>query len=134
MKDSDGGRGGEGRGGMTRGERRGVRKRDQRLDARIGERRAGALGEVLQPDREAFRDRRSSGGGDGGGREPAPGGVAAAAGQREERPLDPPRRRDHEDHRKGAPVDSVQPFEGRSVQLGEVTEELGQGPDHIGGR
>jgi hypothetical protein len=126
VKHPDGGRGRKGGRGMARGKRRGVRERDERLDRRIGERRPGAIGEELQHYGQAFGNRRSSGGGERRRREPALGGVAAASGQREERPLDPPRRRKHEDRGEGPPMSSVQPLERSAVPLGELTEKLGQ--------
>ncbi len=127
MEHADGRRRREGGGGMTRGERRGLRERDERLDRRVGERRTGALGQVLQEHGDALGKRSSSGHREGGRREPALDGVAAAAGDREERPLDPPRGSDHEDRREGPPVDSVQPLESGAVPLGELTQEFRQG-------
>lgn len=111
---------------MARGEGRRVGERDERLDCRIGKRRAGTLGHVLDHYGEPFGDRGSCGGGERGGREPALDGVAAASGERKERPLDPPRRSNHEDRRERAPVNTVQPLERGAVPLGDDAEELVQ--------
>jgi membrane-associated phospholipid phosphatase len=107
MEHPDCGGGRKRRRGMTRGKRRGVGEGDQRFDCGIRQRRTRALGDVLQQHGQAFGERRGSGGRERGNRKPALEGVAAAAGDREERPLDPPGRGDHEDHREGPPVNAV---------------------------
>jgi maltose/moltooligosaccharide transporter len=107
MEHPDCGGGRKRRRGMTRGKRRGVRERDQRFDCGVRQGRARALGHLLQQHGQAFGERRGSGGRERSNRKPTLEGVAAAAGDREERPLDPPGRGDHEDHREGPPVNAV---------------------------
>lgn len=115
MKQPDRGRGRKSGGGVAGGKRRGVGERDHRLNRRIREGRARALRHVLQHHRHTLGDRRSSGDGHRSCRQPAPPGVAAAAGHREERPLDPPRRSDHEERGEGPPMDAVEPLESDGV-------------------
>jgi hypothetical protein len=125
MKHPDRGRGGEGGRGMAGRERRRVRKRDERLDRRIGEWRSRALGQELHEHRDAFGDRRGPGGRERRRRERTSlRCVAAAARHREKRPLHPPGRSDDENRGKWAPVECVQPLEGIAVPLGQLTTEL----------
>src|SRR5215207_434361 len=107
MEHADGGGGSEGGRGMAGRERRGIRERDERLNRRVGNGRAGALGEVLQEHGHSLGKRGSARGCEGGGRKATPKGVTAAAGHREERPLDPPGRSKHEDRGERAPVEAV---------------------------
>jgi hypothetical protein len=119
---------------MARGERRGIRERDERLNRGIGDGRAGALGEVLHEHGRSLGKRRGAGGGERGGRKSPANRVAAAAGHREERPFDPPGRRNHENRSGRSPMKAVHPLECGAVPLGELTQILGQSDHSIGRR
>jgi membrane-associated protein len=119
-QDRDGGRGGEGRGAVTRRERGIARDRGQRAESGIRHRRASAPEGLLQ----GVRDERGGAGRGGrrgeGHRQPAAPQVRAEPQAHEQRSLDPPRGQHHE-HRGEPWV-----LEGRSG-LDERTVEVDQG-------
>src|SRR5215207_4094960 len=96
-QDRDGGRGGEGRGAVTRRERGIAGDRGQRAQSGVGHRRAGAPEGVLQD----VRDERGGAGRGGrrgeGHRQPAAPQVGAKPQAHEQRSLDPPRGQ-HDEH------------------------------------
>jgi membrane-associated protein len=90
-EDRDGGCGGEGRGAVSRRERRVARNRGQRSEPRIGDRRPGAPKGLLQDVRDHRRDAGRGGSGGEGHRKPAAPEVGAQAHAHEQRALHPPR-------------------------------------------
>jgi membrane-associated protein len=90
-EDRNGGCGGEGRGAVSRRERRVARKRGKRAKAGLGHRRAGAPEGLLEQVRDERRGPDGGGsGGEGHRKTPAP-EVGAQAHAHEQRSLHPPR-------------------------------------------
>ena len=116
-QDRDGGSGGEGRGAVTGRERGIARNRDQRVESRVGHRRAGSPEGLLQDVRDE-RGRADRGGRRGEGhRKAAAPQVRAQAQTREQRSLDPPRGQ-HDEH-GGQPwlLEGRSGFDERAVEL-----------------
>jgi hypothetical protein len=127
MQHSHGRGGGERRGGMTRRERRRVGDTDQRVDVRIGQRRTGTLGRVLDHERDTLRDGRRGCGDQRRRRDQASlGRVTAGARHREQRPLDPPGRCDHERSRERVPVELMDQLDRGTVELSQPMNEFAQ--------
>lgn len=115
--------GGEGRGAVTRRERRVPGYRRERPELRVGDRRTLAVEGLLEEvdhERGGARGRR---GGQEGERQPAAPEVGAEAHPHEQRALHPPRRKHHEDGRQPGVLEGRSGLDERAVELEQEKHE-----------
>jgi hypothetical protein len=109
---------------MPGGEGRRGRRRNQRLDPRIGERRTKAIDQLLQNTRQAGGCTHGKQAGKQSRRKPPPAAsVSARPHGHQKRPLHPPRRRKDEHDGERLPAQRLAGLEGKSVPLDELVEE-----------
>jgi membrane-associated protein len=113
----DHGRGGERSGGVPRRERRVAGEGDDRSEVGFGNRRSGAVEELLEPVRSEGGAPDGHEGGRGGDRQTPPPQVRAEAQAHQNRPLDPPGRQDNEDRGQHRVLEERRGLDERPVEV-----------------